>query len=422
MWRFSLHVLIALLYGVKASESNQPYAAALDLLVKHHGGDILARTKSVTALVEIVDNLRKHPGDGRYRRIRLLNKGFWEKIGSVNGGIAFMTALGFELVDEGTGQGPLFVMQSGESKVELESVRALLSAELGSPPSSPEKGEDGIISSSIAGTGAGFNPFSTSFSRKSETHLQEIVEANLDELTKMQASIRQDFKAIGDRNVTFLLPHMARDAVNGPGELAGRNEDGDEEEADDTDTLAAEEMEVILRVWREGQNKSEKERFETTAARELRRLRGTKFYPYVLVRVRMPSGIYLQARFGVDESCEDIYRVIASVLDDESRAMNEDSPEVCGDFELFMAPPMRALLRNTTSLRDSGLVPPASIIHLRWGTDRKGKGKELEEILSRPSVSMPYRRVEYSPRYDFPEPKSVHQLRKELFHEGGDFQ
>ncbi|CAN0532494.1 unnamed protein product, partial [Ectocarpus sp. 8 AP-2014] len=48
----------------------------------------------------------------------------------------------------------------------------------------------------------------------------------------------------------------------------------------------------------------EVERFETRAAKKLRLLRTAKSYPFVLCRIRLPGGVYLQARFNSKESLE----------------------------------------------------------------------------------------------------------------------
>lgn len=44
------------------------------------------------------------------------------------------------------------------------------------------------------------------------------------------------------------------------------------------------------------------ERFETAAAKKLRLLRASKVYSYVILRIRLPGGVFLQGRFSLQES------------------------------------------------------------------------------------------------------------------------
>lgn len=64
------------------------------------------------------------------------------------------------------------------------------------------------------------------------------------------------------------------------------------------------ELELIARLWRERHAREDFERFETVATRKLRVLRASKTYPYMLLRVRLPDGLHMQARFNLDESME----------------------------------------------------------------------------------------------------------------------
>lgn len=77
------------------------FAPALDLILKHHGSDAVKLGHTLQTLTIIATKLRDEPEDRKYRNIRLLNKTFWDRVGSVNGGISFMTALGFDLVEQG---------------------------------------------------------------------------------------------------------------------------------------------------------------------------------------------------------------------------------------------------------------------------------------------------------------------------------
>lgn len=74
-------------------------AKALELIVRHHGHDAASLQRTLRTLSHIVTRLNETPNEDKYRRVRLLNTSFWERVGKVEGGIAFMTALGFELVE-----------------------------------------------------------------------------------------------------------------------------------------------------------------------------------------------------------------------------------------------------------------------------------------------------------------------------------
>lgn len=78
------------------------FALALDLMMQHHGKDKAKLGQTLNTLTQIATKLRDEPGDKKYQSIRLLNKTFWDRVGSVNGGISFMNALGFDLVQQGT--------------------------------------------------------------------------------------------------------------------------------------------------------------------------------------------------------------------------------------------------------------------------------------------------------------------------------
>lgn len=134
-----------------------------------------------------------------------------------------------------------------------------------------------------------FNPFATAFSRKSRTHLQERAEQGLAHLAERQAKRYQRFSNPEERNITVLLPQQ-------PG---GTSADKEEEEEWDTEQ---QELELVAQLWRERMAHDEVERFETNAAKKLRLLKAAKMYPYIIVRVRLPGGVHLQARFNSQET------------------------------------------------------------------------------------------------------------------------
>lgn len=72
-------------------------------------------------------------------------------------------------------------------------------------------------------------------------------------------------------------------------------------------------------------------------------------------------------------------------------------------FELFTAPPTRVLPRDSTSLKDAKVLPPACLIHLRWESiESEGKlwAHKLEARMGKTTDSSVYPRLSYSLRYD----------------------
>ncbi len=145
--------------------------------------------------------------------------------------------------------------------------------------------------------GSGFDPFATAFSRKSRTHLQERAERGLAHLSESQARRQQRFSNLEERNITILLP-LAKLAPPQETRVSSRGSIETEEEEEGS------ELELVAQLWRERMSHDEVERFETAAAKRLRLLRTAKVYPYVVLRVRLPGGVYLQGRFNLEETLE----------------------------------------------------------------------------------------------------------------------
>ena len=135
------------------------------------------------------------------------------------------------------------------------------------------------------------------FFRKSRTRVQDRLEKELANLAERQASVQQRFSGIEDRNITFLLPRPTSRGV------ADEHERDSVGGGDDRD-LEERSLALVSQVSRERMAREELRRFETRAAKELRLLRTSKVYPYVLVRVRLPSGVYVQGRFNLEETLE----------------------------------------------------------------------------------------------------------------------
>lgn len=161
----------------------------------------------------------------------------------------------------------------------------------------------GVASGHQILAGSGFNPYATAFSRKSRTHLQERAEHGLARLSQSQARQQQCFSNLEERNVTILLPQEKSQqpqetSTVSDGEMAELEEEKEERD-----------LELVSQLWREKMAHDEVERFETSAARRLRLLKSAKVYPYILLRVRLPGGVFVQGRFNPDETWEVRVRV-----------------------------------------------------------------------------------------------------------------
>lgn len=95
--------LYALLLHVGIVMASSSFQAALDEIVAFHRQDTAALARTLDSLRTIATRLQSEPDNPSYRNIRLLNKTFWERVGSVDGGIAFMSSLGFDLLGQGRG-------------------------------------------------------------------------------------------------------------------------------------------------------------------------------------------------------------------------------------------------------------------------------------------------------------------------------
>ncbi|CAM9402344.1 unnamed protein product [Ectocarpus sp. 13 AM-2016] len=387
-WRYYVLPLLGCFIGGLASNLQ----GAFDQIVSHHAKDLRALNRTLGSLTNIAENLFNEPENPKYRKIRLLNKVVWERVGSVDGGISFMSALGFDL-NPGTGDGPCFQARTGapvetdvRQALDLLSARCLHQSESGKPAAEDEPRQ-----------ASGFNPFATAFSRKSRTRLQERAEQGLAHLSDSQAKRQQRFSTLEERQVTILLPQQQHEAS---AETEEQEEYGEQGEAD----AEQRELELVAQLWRERMGNDEVERFETRAAKKLRLLRTAKSYPYVLCRIRLPGGVFLQARFNSKESVETIYQVFGQVLSIEAGVDGQFGH----NFELFMAPPTRVLPQDSTqSLEDSNILAPACVLHLRWKSGEAGLqtwAQNFEERLSRATMdgsALP--RVPYSSRFDVPE-------------------
>lgn len=132
--------------------------------------------------------------------------------------------------------------------------------------------------------------------------MQARAEHGLTHLCQSQARQQQRFSKLEERNITILLPREHSQQPQETSALPNREvvkpQEEQEEQEDDR------KLELVAHLWRERMAHDEVERFETSAARKLRLLRSAKVYPYVVLRVRLPGGMFLQGRFNPEEKWE----------------------------------------------------------------------------------------------------------------------
>lgn len=59
------------------------------------------RKAAVALLTKLMENIEKHPGDAKYKKLRLSNKRLESNLFSVDGGVAALLAVGFHETDVG---------------------------------------------------------------------------------------------------------------------------------------------------------------------------------------------------------------------------------------------------------------------------------------------------------------------------------
>lgn len=107
------------------------------------------------------------------------------------------------------------------------------------------------------------------------------------------------------------------------------------------------------------------------------------------------SNIWLSPRL------QTVYQVVGESL--AAEAGREDSDQqICHNFELFVAPPTRVLGRDSTSIKDAHVTPPACVLHLRWESEEAvvaDWAKRLEDGMENVTSSSRHPRVPFSSRY-----------------------
>lgn len=90
-------------------------------------------------------------------------------------------------------------------------------------------------------------------------------------------------------------------------------------------------------------------------------------YPKTMIRVRLQDRITIQATFLSNESVEELYKVVESVVEAQKA------------FYLYVTPPMRVLKRDemeNTNFHDAGLAP-ASVVYLGSSIVNESGGSEF---------------------------------------------
>lgn len=104
--------------------------------------------------------------------------------------------------------------------------------------------------------------------------------------------------------------------------------------------------------------------FTTAAMRDLEKIKRTKVYSHVAVRIQCPDGTQLTGKFLPSETVG----LVATAIRREcfSKSHNSKNEEQDWEFDLYVTPPRRLLPPNL-SLTEAGLVPAAKIF-LSWNT------------------------------------------------------
>ncbi|CAM9371643.1 unnamed protein product [Chrysoparadoxa australica] len=365
IWVWCLLLLLSL-PGISSSIDLDKLGQALQVVRVGDAGEgeqaMAKRANSVRMLLGIVDNLVQDPANEKYLAVRLMNKAFWARVGSINGGISLMTALGFELLDQGNGMGPTFVMdaqQAKEQKTQLKAVSRLLGTAL-------EELEAGGLPP-LGSTG--FDPFRSSFSRKTGTDKEYQFESKLASFHQRRISMYQNYTSTSERKMVVMLPQAT--------------EIGDDL---DDELDPAEEARMVMKLWQEQAADSDKVvAFESRASKQAKAVVRSKLYPYVLIRVRFPDGLYIQGRFNPRESLHTVYEAVKDCL-----AYEGDK-----NISFFTSPPKRDIEDAETSLWDRGLRPPAHLVHASWrGPTIRSSEAVKSELMAK---AVPFER-----KWDFP--------------------
>lgn len=79
----------------RAVVASEQLRDCLRTVKKNHRDDPAAVARAYQVLLKIVGNVAKNPGEEKFRRIRLSNPVFKDRVGSVRGGVEFLELCGF---------------------------------------------------------------------------------------------------------------------------------------------------------------------------------------------------------------------------------------------------------------------------------------------------------------------------------------
>ena len=151
--------------AVRASDPDamaQRIAAALGTL--REATNLEELKAAVRALLTFVGNVIAHPGEARYRRVRMANAAFSTSLGSKPGGVDAMLAFGFEQQSEG-GEQVLVMPEAAAHDAALRQVKTMLEGALRaaggdvSQPPPPQAQAPTSLFAPSQGGGAGAPPF-----------------------------------------------------------------------------------------------------------------------------------------------------------------------------------------------------------------------------------------------------------------------
>jgi len=84
---------------VKPVTKGEQMRGCLRTLKQTHKDDDAKVKRAFQTLLTYVGNIAKNPNEEKFRKIRLTNPSFQDRVGSLNGGVEFLHICGFEKLD-----------------------------------------------------------------------------------------------------------------------------------------------------------------------------------------------------------------------------------------------------------------------------------------------------------------------------------
>jgi UBX domain-containing protein 6 len=263
------------------------------------------RKNCIETLCKYLDNIIKHPGEQKYRKIRTGNKTFMEKVSSVAGADLFLETIGFEqtLLPHQDSEEQFYVLPlpnvNGTPANETETESGCV---VGGASSEEEAGEGDERLSVYRELLSGAEPLRPSLDR--------------------QVSVFRSSPHVNNFDLSGDFYQLSVEEIRREQKLK----------------LDAVELSQQLRT------KAMRERDEVRAA--------AKFYRYSLVRIRLPDGLFLQAAFRPLEKLQAVREVVSGALVDGSLTFS---------LSAFGQP----LKNDSETLAALSLVPSA-VLNLSW--------------------------------------------------------